>query len=136
MASQPRHPFKAQERDERAHPLIERYLSLHGADGTEETVPRFGDHATMNGWRLSLNRGARHFGLSPAVIVIDQDGEQCYLDCADPAAPHGVRFAFFQLDAGKAHVLRQSNGQPGQMKYNPYLRGQAARQQRDRPYAS
>src|SRR5260221_8884003 len=94
MASRPRHPFKAQERDERAHPLIERYLSLHGADGTEETVDRFADHETMNGWRLSLNRGAQHFGVRPAVIVIDQHGQQCYLDCADPAAPHGVRFAF------------------------------------------
>lgn len=130
-----RHPFKQRERDCRAHSLIEEYLRRHGTDGTEEIVRDFGDHATMNEWRLSLNRGARHYGLSPAVIVTGPDGEQCYLDCPDSAAPHGIRFAFHDPADAKAYLARKWTGaDPQPMKYNPYLRGQARHEQRARPY--
>jgi hypothetical protein len=131
-----RHPFKQQERDTRAYPAIEEYLRRYGTGGTDVTVRNLGDHATMNEWRLSLNRGARHYGLSPAVIVIGPDGQQCYRNCQDPAAPHGVQFAFRDPEAAKAHLVREwTEPDPKPMKYNPYLRGQARHEQSKRPYA-
>jgi len=116
-----RHPFKQQERDTRAHGIIERYLGQHGTgNGHIQTIAGFAGHTAANQGRLSINRGARHYGLSPAAWVTDQHGDPCYRDCADPAAPHKVQFRLNDRDQARQHVFREAAGDPSRLKYNPY----------------
>jgi hypothetical protein len=139
-----RTPFKAAERDDRSDPIIEWYLELHGTDGTVEPVTTnsghawIGDHETANDIRLSVRRSARHHGASCSAWVVSRtnDWGQCYLDPdCDPDGSHAVFFALHDPDAAKAHLLHKWNGNPAQMRFNPYFKGVARRQQRDRPYA-
>jgi hypothetical protein len=121
-----RHPFKQTPRDTRAHKLIEHYLNNYGVDsGVKETIP-MQDHHAANEGRLSVRRGARHFGgLSAAAWVIDQDGEQCIDECRDPRAPHALVFSLSSKERGRAHVYREAGGDPANLKYNPWARRQA-----------
>jgi hypothetical protein len=117
-----RHPFKQTPRDTRAHAVIEKYLSEHGADsGAQMTIP-MPDHQAANEGRLSVNRGARHYDVSASARVTDQDGEHCTYDCADPAAPHALVFALWSREGARAHVFRESGGRPENLRYNPWAR--------------
>jgi hypothetical protein len=122
-----RHPFKQTPRDTRAHTLIEHHLNRYGLNTGDETAVRFeqdgyDNHAAANQGRLSIRRGARHYDVSAAARVTDQDGQQCVYDCADPAAPHALVFSLWSKDHGRAHVFRQSGGDPAALKYVPYGR--------------
>lgn len=116
-----RTPWKNQPRDTRAHGVIEKYLSEHRADsGTEMTIP-MPDHRSANEGRLSVRRGARHFGVSAAAWVTGQDREQCPgEDCPDPQAPHALVFALWSKDTARTHVFRETAGNPANLKFNPW----------------
>jgi hypothetical protein len=116
----PRHPFKQAPRDTSAHAVIEQYLDKRGIDsGFQETIP-MASHRAANGGRLSIRRGARHFGISAAARVTDQAGEQCVDDCQDPDAPHALVFSLHSKATGRGYVFRQSGGRAENLKYNPH----------------
>ncbi len=122
-----RSPWKNQPRDTSAHVIIEKYLREHGADSEVKKVIPMPGHAAANQGRLSLNRGARHFGVSPSAWVVDQDGRRCADGCPDPQAPHAVVFLLWSAASGRAHVYRQAGGNPDNLKYNPHRKGRRRR---------
>lgn len=115
-----RTPWKSQPRDTRAHGVIEKYLNEHGVDsGFEMRIP-MQDHRSANEGRLSVRRGARHFGPSAAAWVAGPGGEQCLEECPDPEAPHAVVFSLWSKNKGRGHVYVQAAGNPANLKYNPW----------------
>jgi hypothetical protein len=90
--------------------------------GRKYIVPGFPTHDAANEARLSITRGLKHFGASPAAWVTDSDGQQCYRDCKDPSAPHGAGFELHSQNAAKRHIVQQTGGDPSKLKYNPYAR--------------
>ena len=128
-----RHPFKAQERDSRAWPVIRLYLEQYGTDsGHEYPVNGIEGHGAANEARLSLRRGARHHGARCAAWVTGQDGNPCNPatgSCRDASAPHGVRFTLWSEDTARRHVAGQAGGNAAGLAYNPFRRGEARWQQ-------
>ena len=108
-------------RDERAHPVI-KHMIEHGylESGDVYVLPLLPDHATANQARLSVNRAARHLGAGIAAWVTDHAGENCWQNCADPAAPHGCRLRIFPKNAARRYVNQQAGGDPEKLRYNPY----------------
>lgn len=132
-----RSPFKSMERDERAWPVIRHYLETYGVDsGYEKLLPGFDGHALANEGRKSVSRGARHHGVRPAAWVVGPDGiSSCNpadAPCSDPAAPHGVRFTLWSPATANRYVARKSGGDPRNLTYNPFVRGQR-RYEQQRP---
>ena len=126
-----KNPWAGQPADTRLYGAVEFYLA-HYPFGTVVRTPMAG-HAEANDMRMSWNRAARHYGFSPQAWVEDQGGEQCYLDCADPAAPHRVAVALQPKRSGQGYVAEQSGGDLAKLKYNPFLRGHARRVQMPQP---
>jgi hypothetical protein len=120
-----RHPKALRPRDESAHPLIKQAL----AEGYLDThaiyhLDGLASHAAANNARLSLNRGGQHLNVSTPSWVTDETGEQCTKACRAPETPHGLRFKLYSKDSARAHVLRESGGDPSKLKYNPFAKGQ------------
>jgi len=123
-----RQPFKGGPRDERAHPLIENYLDIHGINsgvyaplampGAKDRQRGVYDNpvAAIND-RRSMYRGAKHFRLSAHVIVGDGPDEGTGI----------LTFALFDKDVGRRHVFQQSGGDPARLAYNPYSKGNLRR---------
>jgi hypothetical protein len=127
--SRPRHPFKAQQRDERCDPVIEWYLNTHGLDSGFECRDTFPSHDAADDVRLSLRRAGNHYGVSVPAWVTNQAGESCWQDCQDPDSPHLVHFRVHSKEHGRAYQA----GLPGGVeswRYNPFARGQARHEQR------
>jgi hypothetical protein len=109
-----RHPFKSQPRDERAHAVIEHYVARHGVDSGHELPIDFPDHYAANEGRLSVRRGARHYGIRCAAWVTDhEDGTAV------------MTFQLWSPERARQHVYKQAAGDPKRLKYNPYARGVA-----------
>jgi hypothetical protein len=107
--------------DTRADPVIQHALDQGYLDSGEPfTVPGMPDHQSANEGRLSVNRAARRRNLSPGAWVADQDGNPCYQDCQNPDAPHLVKFRLWSKNAARTHVFRETGGDPGKLKYNPW----------------
>ena len=112
-------------RDERAHPVINDALDKGYLDtGAEYPIDGMNSHDSANEARKSVRLAAQHLNVSAAAWVVDQDGNPCFKACADPQAPHGIRFRIHSKDAAREHVVRQSGGDPAKLKYNPFARGQ------------
>ena len=123
MPPRSRHPFKQQPRDTSAHRLLEYVLNQGYLDSGEDFV--LGGtltHESANEARLSVRRGARHFGLSCAARVIGPDGEQCTYDCPDPSAAHTIAFQLYSKNTARRYVTQQAGGDHTKLKYNPYGR--------------
>lgn len=123
MPPRRRHPFKQQPRDTRAHGLLESVLDQGYLDsGRDYVLEGTLTHEGANEARLSVRRGARHFGVSCAAWVVGPDGEQCTYDCPDPAAGHTLAFQLYNKEAAAQYLARQTGGDPSKLKYNPYGR--------------
>jgi hypothetical protein len=122
-----RHPKAMRPRDESAHPVIQDALDKGYLDtGADYHIPGFTSHDAANQGRISVQRGQAHLGFARAARVVDQDGAPCWKDCRDRNAPHGVTFKLWSKDGAREHVFRQSRGDPGNLKYNPWKRAQGA----------
>jgi hypothetical protein len=77
--------------------------------------------------RLSVGRAATHLGVSDACWVVDQAGNPCQRDCQAPGAPHGIRLRLHSKNAAREYVTRQSGGDPANLRYNPFQRGEPRR---------
>lgn len=112
-------------RDERAHPVVKDALDKGYLDtGADYRIPGFGSHDAANEARLSVQRAQAHLGFGMAARVTDQDGMPCWKDCRDPSAPHEVTFKLWSKDKARGHVFRESGGDPANLKYNPWKRGE------------
>ena len=112
-------------RDEHAHKLIKHALAQGYLDsGAVYPVDDFPSHEIANHARLSLNRGGHHLNVATPSWVVDQDGNPCYKACMNPDAPHGLRFRLHSKISARAHVIRESGGDPASLKYNPFARAE------------
>ena len=117
------HPNARHPADTRADPIVAKLVAdgyLNSGEAFDIPMPT---HDAANEGRLSFNRSARRQNLSPGAWVADQAGEPCRHDCADPEAPHYLRVKLWAKDKGRGHIFRQSGGDPGKLKYNPWARG-------------
>lgn len=120
-----RHPRALKQRDERAHPVVQDALDRGYLDsGQDYVIPPLPNHATANRVRISVVRALEHFNLGKAARVVDQDGNPCWHDCADPDALHSVTFRLHSKKGARAHVLQSTGGDPSKLKYNPFARPQ------------
>jgi len=118
---------KAGPRDERAHPVVTHAIDNgYVITGAPYPIDGFATHDAANAGRRSIRLAGQHLGVSVAAWVTDADGERCYKSCADPNAPHGVRFRLFTKESGRQKVVTDSGGDPANLKYNPF-RGAAPR---------
>lgn len=90
--------------------------------GTPYIIPNLKNHATANETRLIVGRALEHFGYGRSVWVTDSDGQQCYKNCKDENAPHGVGFELHSKSKRQAHVLAETGGDPTKLKWNPHSR--------------
>lgn len=116
-----RYPHVAQQRDERAHGVIQDAIDRGYLDsGQKYLIKDLPTHTAAREAQVSIIRGLKHFNLSPSAWVTDSDGNQCYRDCADPSAPHGAGFELHSKRAAQRYLVEQTGGDPSKLKYNPY----------------
>lgn len=116
-----RHPRALVQADKRADPVVDDALAKGFLDtDAPYDIPGLATHDIANTVRLSVTRAARRQNLSPAAWVADQAGNPCYKACADPDAPHTVRFKLWSKDKARGHVFRQSGGDPANLRFNPW----------------
>lgn len=119
------HPHGMRAPDESAHRLIQHAIKRGFLDsGKPFLLPGLPDHASANDARVSVARGLEHFNLGRAAWVTDADGNQCYRDCKDPSAPHGIGFQLHSKNKARQHVAQRD---PSEVKFNPFLRRQSPR---------
>jgi hypothetical protein len=120
-----RRPWKQIPRDIRGHRIIEEYLRDHGADSEYQRPVQLPSHRSANEGRLTIRRGATHYGVSAAAWV-SLDGQRCADDddCQDPQAEHLLTFVLYSKARAQRHVAGQAKGEPAGLKYNPYARRQ------------
>jgi hypothetical protein len=122
------HPRAMQPRDETAHGLVNHALDRGYLDTHEPfAVDSLESHEVANDWRLRVGRAADHLGVSDATWVVDQAGNPCPRDCQPPGTPHGIRFKLYSKDAAREHVTREADGNPANLKYNPFQRAEPRR---------
>jgi hypothetical protein len=122
-----RHPKALRPRDERAHPVVQDAYDKGYLDtGADYAIRGLASHDVANEVRLSVGRAQAHLGFSQAARVVDEAGMPCWKACADPSAPHGVTFKLWSKDGARAHVFRQSGGDPANLKFNPWQKADPA----------
>ena len=120
-----RHPNALLQRETRGHGVVRDAIERGFIDsGQEYMIPPAGTHEQANAARKWINSAADHYGVSAAAWVTDQDGMQCYKACQGPELPHGIRFKLWSKDEARKHVVRQSGGNPANLKYNPFRRAE------------
>lgn len=92
--------------------------------GAEYPVPGIVNHDAANEARRSVRTAGQHLGVAVAAWVTDSDGNPCYRNCQDPNAEHGIKFKLHNKTAARAHVVKESGGNPANLKYNPFQRGE------------
>jgi hypothetical protein len=119
----PRYPHAAVKRDERGHGVVLHAIELGYTDtGDKYYVRGCDDHEMANQVRLTINRALKHFGLTPSSWVVDSADKQCYKNCQDEKATHGVGFELHTKDAARRYILEKAKAAPSKVKYNPYSR--------------
>lgn len=111
-------------RDERGHPVVRDAIErgfVH-TEAVYEDIPALPSHQVANKSRQLIKNAGQHLGVSIGAWVTDQDGNPCWKDCADPDAPHYVRFRLFTKNSGRAKVVKDTGGDPSKLKYNPFAR--------------
>lgn len=123
-----RHPHINQNRDERAHGVIQDAVDKGHLDtGRKTYVGGLPDHDTANEARKAVTRGLGHFNLAPTAWVTDEAGEPCWKSCKDPTAPHGVGFELHSKNAARKYIVDKTGGNPSQLRYNPYAQTRPGR---------
>jgi hypothetical protein len=111
--------------DERGHPVVRDAIDKgHVVSGEPYAVNGFAGHRAANEGRRVIRVAGEHLGVSVAAWVTDAGGNQCYRSCQDPDAPHGVQFRLFTKQSGRQHVARETGGDPGKLKYNPFVKAE------------
>ena len=120
-----RHPASLRQRETRGHAVVRDAVDrgLINTD-TEYVIPPAGTHEQANEARKWIKAAGDHYGVSAAAWVTDRDGTQCWKACRDPNAPHGVRFKLWSKDEARKHVVRESGGDPANLKWNPFSRAE------------
>lgn len=117
---------KAGPRDERAHPVVHDAIN-RGYVISGETYTDIGSlptHDVANQSRQLVKQAGEHLGVAVAAWVTDADGTPCYRSCKDPSAPHRVHFRVFTKNAARQKVAQDADGDPANLKYNPFWRGE------------
>lgn len=123
-----RHPAALRPRETRGHAVVSDAID-RGYINSDQVyvIPPAGTHDQANEARRWIKVAGDHLGVSAAAWVTDMDGMQCWKACRDPNAPHGVRFKLWSKDEARKHVVRESGGNPVNLKYNPFSRGDPRR---------
>jgi hypothetical protein len=120
------HPARLQKRNEKAHGVIKDAIARGHLQSGETYVVRgiTGADAHANAFKAlqAVRSGAGHLGVSVAVWVTEDSGDQCWKSCKDASAPHGVSFRIFPKNAGRRHVVESTGGDPSKLKYSPFAR--------------
>jgi hypothetical protein len=118
-----RHPNAMRQPDKRAYPLLQDAID-GGWVGNRQPYPveNFNTHDAANAGRKSVLKAGRHFNVSVSAWVTDASGENCYRQCKNPDAPHGIRFMLFSKNEGRAYIAGIAEGDPGKLKYNPFAK--------------
>jgi hypothetical protein len=120
-----RNPNRIQARDERGHPGVQDAIKRgFEASGEEYVIGPVPSHDAADEGRRIVSRALEHHGYPRAARVTDQDGNPCFKDCKDPKAPHGITFRLYRKSGARDYTFRQANGNPANLKYNPYRRRQ------------
>ena len=113
-----RHPRALGPRDERAHPVIKDAINNgYVASGKYYNCDGFTTRDAANEGRKAINNAARHLGVSCSAKETDdlqQLGDGTWR----------VRFRLWPKNAGRAHVVQQTGGDPSKLAYNPFRRGE------------
>jgi hypothetical protein len=120
-----RHPNALRQRETRGHAVVRDAID-RGYINSDQVyvIPPAATHEQANEARKWIKVAGDHYGVSAAPWVTDQDGMQCWKACRDLYAPHGVNFKLWSKDEGRRHVVRQSGGNPANLKYNPFRRAE------------
>ena len=120
-----RHPAGLRPRETRGHPFVRDAIDRGYVDSDiAYVIPPTAPHERANDLRKWIKAAGEHLGPSAAAWVTDQDGMQCWKACRDPDAPHGVKFKLWSKNEARKHVVAQSGGDPANLKYNPFSRGE------------
>ena len=123
-----RHPAALRPRETRGHAVVRDAIDRGFINSDlPYVIPPAGTHDQANEARRWIKAAGDHLGVSAAAWVTDRDGMQCWKACQNPNAPHGVRFKLWSKDEARKHVVRESGGNPANLKYNPFSRGEPRR---------
>lgn len=110
-------------RDERGHPVVEDALGKGYLDtGAAYQINGISGHEAANQARKSIKVAGEHLGVSAAPWVVNQYGDHCWKIECDPEAVHHVYFKLWSKKSARQHVLRESGGDPANLKWNPFER--------------
>lgn len=113
-----RHPGAMRPRDESAHPVVQDAIDKgYVGTGRQYPVDGFASRQAANAGRKSINNAARHLGVSCSSREADHIQELT-------DGTFRVVFTLWPKSAGRAHVHRQAGGDPANLAYNPFTRGQ------------
>ena len=105
-------------RDERAHPVVRDAIDKgYLASGRPYTVPGFDSREAANEGRKSINNAGRHLGVS----LRSREAEDLQ-ELTD--GTWQVTFRIWPKNAGRAHIRESAGGDPANLSYNPFARGQ------------
>lgn len=125
MLAMGRHPASLRQRETRGHPFVRDAIDRGYINSdVPYVIPPMAAHEQANEARKWIKAAGEHLGVSAAAWVTDQDGMQCWKACRDPDAPHGVKFKLWSKDQARRHVVEESGGDPGNLKYNPFSRAE------------
>jgi hypothetical protein len=113
-----RHPKALGPRDERAHPVVKDAMaSGYTGSGDYYNCDGFTTRDAANEGRKAINNAARHLGVSCSSK--EADDVQALTD-----GTWRVQFRLWPKNQGRAHVVKQSGGDPSKLAYNPFRRGE------------
>ena len=120
-----RNPNALRQRETRGHAVVRDAIDRGFINSDQPyVIPPSATHDQANEARKWIKTAGDHLGVSAAPWVTDQDGMQCWKACRDPYAPHGVKFKLWSKDAARQHVVTKSGGDPANLKFNPFSRGE------------
>jgi len=120
-----RNPAALRQRETRGHTVVKDAIERGYINSdVPYVIPPAGTHEQANEARKWIKVAGDHYNVSTGAWVTDQDGMQCWKACRDANAPHGVRFKLWSKDEGRKHELRESGGNPANLKYNPFSRAE------------
>jgi hypothetical protein len=105
-------------RDERGHPVVQDAIDKGFTDtGREYAVNGFTSRDAANDGRRAINNAARHLG----VACSSRESEHIQ-ELTD--GTWRVTFRLYSKAAARQYVSQQAGGDPGNLAYNPFRRGE------------